>query len=72
MIFFVNVGPDLDTNISKINQTFAAKYSRNRNKIDFTIAHISSSMHQLNVIIQVKVSEIDEIDSLRYDDMTRF
>ena len=40
--FFVNVGTDLDKNIPKINHTSAEKYSRNRNQIDFTIAHISS------------------------------
>ena len=40
--FFINVGPNLDKNIPKVNHISANHYLRNRNQIDFTIAHISN------------------------------
>ena len=40
--FFVNVGPNLDKNIPKINHVNANKYLKNRNQFNLIIAHISN------------------------------
>ena len=40
--FFVNVGPEVDKSIPKINHISSEKYLKNRNQFDFVITHISS------------------------------
>ena len=40
--FFVNVGPELEKNIPKVNHITANRYLKNRNQINFAITHISN------------------------------
>ena len=40
--FFVNVGPSTEDSIPKVPNVSPSKFLRNRNQIDFVIAHISN------------------------------
>ena len=40
--FFVNVGPETDKNVPKVNHISPEKYLKNRNQFNFIIAHISN------------------------------
>ena len=40
--FFINVGPELDKSIPKINHISASNYLKNRNQVNFTVAHVSN------------------------------
>ena len=40
--FFVNVGPSTEDSIPKVPNISPAKFLRNRNQIDFVIAHVSN------------------------------
>ena len=40
--FFVNVGPELEKNIPKVGHISADKYLKDRNQVNFAIAHISN------------------------------
>ena len=40
--FFVNVGPDVDKNIPKINHISSDKYLKDRNQFNFIVTHISN------------------------------
>ena len=40
--FFVNVGPDLDKKIPKINHISANKFLKNRNQFNFSVTHIKN------------------------------
>ena len=39
--FFVNVGPETEKNVPRVPNATPDKYLRNRNQVDFIIAHIS-------------------------------
>ena len=40
--FFVNVGPSTENTIPKVPNILPSKFLRNRNQINFVIAHISN------------------------------
>ena len=47
--FFVNVGPELDNSIPKINHISSERYLKDRNRFNFIITHISNE-EVLNLI----------------------